>query len=317
MPKKILHPLRGALAVLLLFIALPTLAEDYSFALFGDTPYNDVERERLPPMLEAMAKDGIAFAVHDGDIKNGHGVCSDDLYFDRLKVFQAARFPLIYVPGDNEWTDCHRLFSGIYHPEERLKRLRQIFFSDNQTLGRSRFPLQRQGLLDADYRDYVENVRWRRGRVLFVGLNIPGSENNFGEAGRPSPEFLARGKANRAWLAASFALAHKERDSVMFIIIQANPNFEAFNAGRQAQAYGEFLRQLTELTLAFPGKVILVHGDTHSQHVDQPMRDPKSRRIVRKFMRIETFGSPRMGWTRVTVNNADSAPTLKLEQRPF
>lgn len=302
---------------LLFFLALPALAEDYSFALFGDTPYSDTERERLPAMLEAMAKDGIAFAVHDGDIKNGHSTCSDELYFDRLKVFQEARFPLVYIPGDNEWTDCHRLFEGLYNPEERLKRLRQIFFNGKETLGRSRFPLERQGLLDAGFRDYVENVRWRRGRVLFVGLNIPGSENNFGQGDRPSPEFIGRGKANRAWLDASFALAHKEQDSMVFIIIQANPNFDAFNARRQAQAYGDFLRQLTDLTLDFPGRVILVHGDTHSQHVDQPMREPSSRRIVRKFTRIETFGSPHMGWTKVTVKNADTAPTLKLEAKPY
>jgi hypothetical protein len=302
---------------LLLFLALPALAGDYSFALFGDTPYSDTERERLPTMLEAMAKDGLAFAVHDGDIKNGHSTCSDDLYFDRLQVFQAARFPLVYVPGDNEWTDCHRLFDGLYGPEERLKRLRQIFFSDKETLGRTRFPLERQGLLDANFRDYVENVRWRRGRVLFVGVNIPGSENNFGDGDRPSPEFVGRGKANRAWLDASFDLAHKERDTVVFVIIQANPGFEDFNTGRPCLPYGDFLRQLTELTLDFPGRVILVHGDTHSQHVDQPMRDPSSRRIVRKFTRIETFGSPYMGWTKVTVKNADTAPTLKLEVKPY
>jgi hypothetical protein len=311
------HATLCAALTLLLFLAPPALAEDYSFALFGDTPYSNTERERLPTMLEAMARDGIAFAVHDGDIKNGHSACSDDLYRDRLQVFQAARFPLVYVPGDNEWTDCHRLFDGFYNPEERLKRLRQIFFSDKETLGRTRFPLARQGLLDANFRDYVENVRWRRGRVLFVGVNIPGSENNFGDGKRPSQEFVARGKANRAWLEASFALARKERDSVVFVIIQANPGFEGFNAGRPCLPYGDFLRQLTALTLAFPGRVILVHGDTHNQHVDQPLRDPASRRVVRKFTRIETFGSPYMGWTKVTVNNADTAPVLKLEVKAF
>ncbi|MDD5298239.1 MAG: metallophosphoesterase family protein [Rhodocyclaceae bacterium] len=309
--------LRFTLTALLLVPAPPAPAEDFSFALFGDTPYNDTERARLPPMLEAMAKDGIAFAVHDGDIKNGYSVCSDDLYLDRLQAFQAARFPLVYVPGDNEWTDCHGLLAGLYKPEERLRRLRQIFFSDNQTLGRTRFSLQRQGILNGDYREYVENVRWRRGRLLFVGLNIPGSENNFGDGDRPSPEFLARGKANRAWLDDSFALAHRERDAVVFVIIQANPNFEGFNARRQSLAYGDFLRQLTDLTLDFPGQVILVHGDSHRQHIDQPMRDPRSRRIVRKFTRIETFGSPYMGWTKVTVKDADTAPRLTLEVRPY
>lgn len=315
MPLSLLRP---TLALLLaLALARPALAEDYSFALFGDTPYSDEERARLPTMLEAMAKDGIAFAVHDGDFKSGLSPCSDELFQDRLQVFQAARFPLIYLPGDNEWTDCARLLAGLHDPDERLRRLRQLFFSDGQTLGQRRFNLARQGLLDARFRDYAENVRWRRGRVLFVGLNMPGNENNFGDRDRPGPEFLARGKANQTWLKESFAAAHQARDTVVFVIIQANPNIEAFQARRQNLAYGDFLRQLLELTLDFPGRVILVHGDTHNLRMDKPLRDPRSRRTIGKFTRIETYGSPHMGWVKVTVNNADTAPRLTVEAKPY
>ena len=35
---------------------------------------------------------------------------------------------MIYVPGDNEWTDCHRANNGGYDPLERLAFLRAMFY---------------------------------------------------------------------------------------------------------------------------------------------------------------------------------------------
>lgn len=308
----------GVLWLLLMVTGAGTArADDLRFALFGDTPYDATERAKLPLMLDAMARSGIAFAVHDGDIKNGGSRCSDDVYRDRLQVFQDVRFPLIYIPGDNEWTDCHRLFSGMYAPEERLQRLRELFFADNQTLGRVRFPLERQGDVDSQFRAYRENVRWRKGRVLFVGLNIPGGSNNWGGGSEPSAEFVSRGRANQKWLASSFELAHHHRDTVIFVIIQANPDLESLNARRQNLAYGDFVRQLYDLTLAFPGRVVLVHGDTHNQRIDQPFRDPRTRRPLRRFARVETFGSPHMGWTEVIIKDVESMPRVYFQVRPY
>ena len=36
--------------------------------------------------------------------------------------------PLLYTPGDNEWTDCHRPAAGRYNPLERLDAVRATFF---------------------------------------------------------------------------------------------------------------------------------------------------------------------------------------------
>lgn len=294
------------------------LADDfYRFGLFGDTPYSEEERAHLPRMLESMARDDIAFAIHDGDIKDGISRCSDEMYQDRLTLFQSARFPVIYVPGDNEWTDCHGLLNSLYTPEERLRHLRNVFFFDGQTLGQKKFALERQGDMDREFFLYRENVRWTRGKVMFITLNMPGSNNNWGPGDRPSAEFLERGKANRKWLADSFAKAQSRRDATVFVVIQANPDFESYNNGRRNLPYSDFLQQLTDLTLAFPGQVVLVHGDTHNQHMDRPMRDPRSRKPVRKFARVETFGSPYMGWTEITVWNPETAPRLTIRINPY
>src|ERR671919_2379805 len=56
--------------------------------------------------------------------------CDDPVYqheFARMESFQDA---LIYTPGDNEWTDCHRPAAGAYDPLERLGFLRSVFFSE-------------------------------------------------------------------------------------------------------------------------------------------------------------------------------------------
>lgn len=67
-------------------------------------------------------------------------------------------------------------------------------------------PLSRQSA-DPVFATYRENVRWEAGGVLFVGINLTGSDNNFHgttRAGGPVPEFVQRGAANQVWLAQSF-----------------------------------------------------------------------------------------------------------------
>ena len=35
---------------------------------------------------------------------------------------------VVLTPGDNEWTDCHRVAAGEYQPLERLAKLREVFY---------------------------------------------------------------------------------------------------------------------------------------------------------------------------------------------
>ncbi|MEY4644911.1 MAG: hypothetical protein RLZZ596_1742 [Pseudomonadota bacterium] len=278
-----------------------------SFGLFGDTPYSQWEREQLPAMLEAMGHEGLAFAVHDGDIKNGSSVCSDQVFLDVLGVFRAAPLPLVYVPGDNEWTDCHRSNNGRYDSAERLRKLRELFFQGDHALGQGRLKLTRQSE-DSRYSEYRENVRWEMGGVLFVGLNLPGSDNNYHGASRgsgPVAEFFARGAANHAWLAQSFALARHKKLAGVLLVIQGNPEFEAASAGQIKPGYRHFIEQLRAETQAFAGQVVLVHGDSHLQKIDQPLLDERAQALVANFTRVETFGYPFMGWIKGVVDLKD------------
>lgn len=297
--------LLAALTVALL--ALPALAEPLAFGLFGDTPYNHWEREHLPDLIAEMDGENLAFVVHDGDIKSGSEVCSDELLQGVLAVFKKSATPLVYVPGDNEWTDCHRRSNGHYDPLERLDRLREWFFSGDLALGQRPLKLQRQSS-DPAFAKYRENVRWEAGGALFVGMNLPGSDNNFNgtrHGGGPVAEFIERSAANKVWLAQAFALARSRKLAGILIVIQGNPGFEDANAGKPSPGYRDFLSQLREETRNFAGQVVLVHGDTHHHQIDQPMQDPATKETVKNFTRVETIGSPFFGWVKGTVDATD------------
>ena len=169
-----------------LCVAALAHGETWQFALIGDVPYSARERRELPRMLEAIADTHVAFIAHIGDIKHGQARCDDAVFADRQQLFNASRVPFVFVPGDNEWTDCSRLSNGSYDPLERLATLRSLFWQRPESLGRKTLPLERQAGA------YPEHSRFRLGPVLFVTLNLPGPDNNHGWQDNAGDEFLAR-----------------------------------------------------------------------------------------------------------------------------
>ncbi|MEN9468235.1 MAG: hypothetical protein RL081_2236 [Pseudomonadota bacterium] len=148
----------------------------YSFGVWGDMPYKKAgDESKLPAVLQSINQSNIAFSIYDGDIKDGSSKCTDDIYTDALKMFGTMVKPVVYVPGDNEWTDCHRTNNGGFDGLERLKHLRKIMFPTANSLGQTTMPLLHQGKLGEKY---VENTRFSHGPVVFAGLNVPGSNNN-------------------------------------------------------------------------------------------------------------------------------------------
>jgi hypothetical protein len=279
----------------------------FSFGVIGDMPYFRFERESARHIVQAMNERELAFVIHVGDLKGGGDPCTDDAYTWNFELFESSRHALIYVPGDNDWTDCHRAAAGGYDPEERLHRLREIFYADALSLGQRKRRLQRQSD-DARYLAYRENVRWQQEAVLFVTLNVTGSNNNFGRSAQADLEHHRRNAANIAWLTQSFELASRRLMRAVVVVIHANPLFELPQTERVRRGYNDFLKHLQAETIAFGKPVLLIHGDTHNHRVDQPMIDLKSARAVANFTRVESFGTPFLGWVRVTVDPA--APQL-------
>lgn len=293
--------MKRGLTMLLLGWAILAGAETWHFGLIGDVPYSDDQRRELPRMLENIADNRVDFIAHIGDIKNGQTRCDDSLLADRHQLFEASRVPFVFVPGDNEWTDCHRLSNGGYQPLERLDKLRTLFWNDNFSLGRTRLAMERQP------GTYREHARFRIGPVLFVSFNIPGDDNNFGIAEEPNPEFSARNPVVLAWLAENFALARREKLAGIVLLFQANPGFKHFSQGLAHRGFREFIDRLLVETMNFSGQVVVLHGDTHTSRIDHPLRDVDGKPLA-NFTRVETFGYPLMGWTHGTIDT--EAPAL-------
>ena len=303
--------IQGPCASLLagLLLAGSVHAETWRFAVIGDTPYSAYERSELPRMLDDIADEHPGLIVHAGDFKNSRTICSDELFRDRRALFAASRVPLLYVVGDNEWTDCRQLPAGHFDPLERLQKLRELFFAEPQSLGRQTLPVEQQA-------NTPEHLRWRLGPVLFLSLNVPGPNNHFGMGSTPSDEYLARNPVLIDWLQQGFAVARREQAAGIVIVMQANPGFKHHAAGLTHAGYRDLLETLRMETLAFPGQVLLVHGDTHWQRIDQPLRHPKTKLPISNFTRLETFGYPVMGWVKVIID--DQLPQLfRFEVRPY
>jgi hypothetical protein len=282
--------------------AQPSGAGQFTFALIGDLPYGAEGDAKFPALLaDINGNNMLSFVVHDGDFKNGSSLCSDAVYFQRRDLFNQFEAPLVYVPGDNEWTDCHRANNGAYEPTERLALLRSVFFPTDQSLGRQTLTLERQSE-DPQYWPYRENVTWAVQGVRFVGLHVVGSNNNFGQPPASSAaEYTARNAANLAWLQQSFTKAAAEGSRALMIVIQANPNFELARTDARRAGFNDFLTALEQQTIAFGRPVVLVHGDSHYFRIDKPMVGTQSGRRVEHFTRVETFGELDNHWLHVTV----------------
>jgi len=236
----------------------------------GDVPYSQPQANLLDDMIDRMNAEQLAFVVHVGDITSGRGPCGDEWMEARKKQFERFKAPFVLLPGDNDWTDCHR--EGM-DPRERLEKWRSLFC----------LPVP----LDAFVRQkgrYCEHVRWIAGNHVFVGLNVQGSNNNLNQ---DPVEMGERMPLVFEWLDEAAKLA-EGRDGLV-VLMQANPFLKPRLGG--ANGYEGILGKLRALGRAMPGRVLLVNGDTHSYKNDEPLPG---------LRRVEVYGWPHMRWLRAT-----------------
>lgn len=294
----------------------------YSFGIWGDMPYiKNGDAPKLPALLQSLNASDIAFSVYDGDIKDGSSVCTDQVFTDALTMFNSLRKPVVYVPGDNEWTDCHRTNNGNMDPLERLSHLRKVMFPTTQSLGQNPIPLEHQAGLG---QPYVENTRFRQGPVVFATFNLPGSNNNHiatpqqcsskskrtqADCDKAEAEYLARDAANLAWLKSTFAQAKASKALGVVVVVQAEPGFDLPETEEvdeslsvEVSGYRAFMKEVADQTAHFNGQVLFAHGDMHVFKIDKPLPHPLQPLL--NFTRLSAFGSPSIHWVKVTVDPA-------------
>jgi len=247
------------------------------FGVMGDVPYTAGEVQRLEALIDDINRERLDFVVHVGDI--GGNACDDATLEARKRQFARIRHPFILIPGDNEWVDCPA-------PLARLAAWRRYFCE---------VPLS----VERQAGEYCEHMRWsaggNSGGFLFVTLNVQGTNNNV----RNLAEHWKRMTAVHSWLDDCAALAERERLGLV-VVMQGDPFIVLPRDG-----YADLREHLVRLGALLPGRLLLVHGDSHTYHDDEPLPGVR---------RLEVWGSPIVSWIRGEVDGGElrfSAPRYR------
>ncbi len=304
----------------------------YSFAIIGDIPYGADQIAKFPGWIDQINAARPAMTFHVGDIKNGSSRCDNPYYAMIRTDFDRFVNPLIYTPGDNEWTDCHRANNGAYNPLERLAYDRSVFFDKpGTTLGQN--PITVKSQVNAGF---PENVQLRRQGVDFAAIHVVGSNDDLqpwlgiGKT-TPTPEQVAEEHARIANAIAvvhdTFAQARQRHDRAVMVLQQADmfdPTYTPVYA-TDISAFQPLVQALVTESASFAGDVYLVNGDSHVYNSDQPLAAGSKWLGVygvtgsaNNLRRITVDGSSNnKDWLKVTVNRPGATQALSWERVPY
>ena len=303
-----------------------------SFGIIGDVPYGSAEIAAFPSYIHDLNEHReLDFVGHLGDIKSGSSVCSDEYFANIRSNFDTLNLPLVYTPGDNEWTDCHRTNNGAYNPLERLAAVRKTFYPrPGVTLGA---PMKVDSQAGAGY---PENVDFRTRDISFTAVNIPGSNNSlvpWSGLGQTAPtpeqtaEVQARTQADIRQLTDTFEAARRHRDRAVVVMTQADMFDPTVTdpAPSDYAGYAPLVKTLIEQANAFGGPVYLINGDSHVFNEDHPLASGSSwlafygqSTAATNLTRLTVDGSSNaQDWLKATETPRGSATPLVFERVPF
>lgn len=306
----------------------PAPAKKDHFAVIGDVPYGADQIDQFPAWIGEINAATPEFTVHVGDIKNGSTQCTDDYITGIRTVFDTVASPLVFTPGDNEWTDCHRLNNGAYNPLERLQFVRDTFYpTPGQTLGETTRKVEADTAAG-----YPENVQWREDRVSMAAVHVVGSNDGTAPwTGATAPnaaqlaEQAARFESALSTVRAAFDDARRRQDRAVAIFLQADmfdPTWEPTFA--DVSAFKPLVQLLIDESNAYEGETYLFNGDSHMYNVDQPLT-PGSKWLSlygvdgsSALQRVTVDGSGNnTNWLDVTVGRDLDEPVLTWRKVPY
>lgn len=229
-------------------------AEQFHFVAIGDTAYNPNRDYPIYDRLIGAINDADpAFTIHVGDTW-GVKTCTEENHLWVRSWFDKYDHPVVYTPGDNEWTDCRqphvlaaysRVITGQGTEDDMkvlnsvrgldnamagagyddtlksLDTIRRVFFAEPESMGSVRMPLTRQPDV-SEFKDTPENARWIKEDVVFATVSVPGSQNGFViNDARRAQEAIARNKANVAWIKDTFSAAERGDAKAVVIALHA------------------------------------------------------------------------------------------------
>jgi hypothetical protein len=272
--------IRKAGLISTLLIAPFSNADTTRFIAWGDMPYNPRDIPAVKSLVSQMDVIGADFSIHVGDIKGSKSDCDTSTLTEAYDIFQQAKHPIIYTPGDNEWVDCDNR-----DPHEALEEIRTIYFSDpNESLGGESIRLKSQEG-EPEHSTYIENARWNKGGLVFSTIHVTGFDNGKSEG---ESEYITRTAAAVAWIEDAFTVAKRKGHSGVVIAMQADP----WTDRAKTETFQDILDTLENEAKNFAGHVMLIHGDSHRCRVNPPGDKSNPFQELTNLWRVEVFKSP-------------------------
>jgi hypothetical protein len=281
----------------------------YGDSPYGTTPTDTAQVQATPAFIGSINADpDVSLVLHVGDIHSGKQYCTEAYDRQVFDLWKSFADPLVYTPGDNEWTDCNKKAEGggLYNavtgqidyvldasnhpvdyasgdPVANLDLVRSIFFAKpGVSLGQKPIRVisqakayDRRFPTDAKF---VENVMFERDDIVYVTANIPGGSNNdsdvwyaaLKETKAQSDERNDRIDATKHWLDTAFRFAQEEHARGVVISAQADMWDPEKGAAHQA-GYEPIVSALATDVAAFGRPVLMLNGDSHVYRSDNPL----------------------------------------------
>ena len=281
-------------------------AEPLRFIALGDLPYRPQDEEAYYGLIQEINRQRPQFSIFVGDTKSGGSPCSDTYLRKIHASFNLFETPLIYTPGDNEWTDCHRLNAGAYDPIERLQFIRALHFADAKSQGQHPIALIRQADLEPQFSEFVENAYWITGKTLFATVHIVGSNNNFAQ----QAEYVPRNRANLAWLETVFSVAKQGAIDHVVLAFQADLFYNTKSATSDQSGLRDSILLLNKKLAEWAKPALIIHGDSHRLIIDQPFMgtNTNSRRPLHQVYRVQVMGDEQVEAVEITIDSSKHSP---------
>jgi hypothetical protein len=280
-------------------------AEPLRFIALGDIPYRAQDEEAYYALIQEINRQRPQFSIFVGDTKSGGSPCSDAYLRNIHASFKRFERPLIYIPGDNEWTDCHRLNAGAYDPVERLQFIRTLYFHEAKSHGQQSIPLIRQADLDPQFSEFVENAYWISGKTLFATVHIVGSNNNFAQ----QAEYVPRNRANLAWLETVFSVAKQGAIDHVVLAFQADLFYNTKSGTSDQSGLRDSIVLMNKKLAEWAKPALIIHGDSHRLIIDQPfMGAGTTRRPLHQVYRVQVMGDEQVEAVEITIDGSKHSP---------
>lgn len=270
----------------------------FDFVALADVPYNTQSEEKFIKLISRINAIQPASVFFLGDYKSSKTPCDSIIDQKMLRYFSEFTPPVIYTPGDNEWTDCidkNEKSDGSF-PIKRLQLIRALFFQSDSSMGINKIHLDRQSNLNG-FRDYPENIFFITNNVAFSTVHIVGSNNNLGMEQLKINEYYNRAVADSVWLDLSFMRAVESNTSAMVICIHA----DMFYPDKGRSGFIRFLSQLQDCASKYGKPILLINGDSHQFLIDKPLKNSKNK-VFNNFTRVQVFGEEEVGAVGIHVD---------------